>query len=99
MTWDPGHIAALLAALGVGPLLHQLVTGISRWASGAQARERDRARQIIEDRDKAEERAAGANQARRRAEADRDRWREYAISLRFLMLQNGCVDVPDLPRD
>lgn len=99
MTWEPEHIVAMLAALGAGPLIHQLVTGLMRWASGAQSRERDRAQQILTDRDQAEDRAAGANQARRRAEADRDRWREYAISLRVFMLQSGCEDVPDLPPD
>ena len=96
MTWTPETVAAVIAAFGLGPIMAQTVTGVIKWRTGAQARERAESRWAIEDRDEAEARARAADRTSDRLRRERDAWRELAMQQRLRMIA-ADIDPGDLP--
>ena len=90
---------ALIAALGIGTIARELITGLARWATGKQERERTAYRDLIADADRA--RAAVETE---RARADREATRrriiaEHAHVLRTHLIEAGVPadDIPPFP--
>ena len=86
------ELAALLAALGCGAILPQLIQGVIGWITGRQDVERRRYQQIIEERDRAERDADREASMRRRIS-------EHASYLRQLLIQSGypSQNIPEWP--
>jgi len=74
--------AAVLAAIG---------KGVQGWLHGVRARERDGIRDLATWRDE-------ANDAREKAELERDWWRQRAGDLLYALAANGIDIPPERPR-
>lgn len=79
-------IALILGTLGVRELLAFVVN----WISGRAMREKGRVREVIDERDKAED-------ERDREAAYRRIIQEHASELRRLLIEAGAADIPPWP--
>lgn len=100
-------MAQLIAALGVGALLKELVKGVIGWLGGSHARSRARASDILTQRDDAYKRAEKAEAHADQADAiadyearERRRIAEYASALRRDCMEHGIAqeDLRTWPR-
>jgi hypothetical protein len=90
---------ALIAALGIGTIARELITGLARWVTGKQDRERSAYRALIADADRAHA-AVDTERARADHEASyRRRATEHAHALRRQLLDLGVApnDIPPFP--
>ncbi len=90
---------ALIAALGIGTIARELITGLARWVTGKQDRERSAHRALIADADRVH---AAVDTERGRADPEassRRRATEPAHALRRQLLALGVPPnaTPPLP--
>lgn len=85
-------IVAIFGALGV----RELIPAIGRFLAGGADREKVRVRELIHDRDTAEQRAKAANARAEHEETHRRIMSEYASALRRDLIDLG-VEPGDLP--
>ena len=84
---NPELILAIIAALGGGAALPELIRGVVKWATGKQARERDALRQADADLKAADAQYAAARQ-------ERACWMDAYYRLRAHAVASG-VTLPD----
>ena len=87
---NPELILALIAALGGGAAMPELVRGIAKWASGKQGRERDALVQAAADIKAADLAYAAARQ-------ERAYWMDAYYRLRAHAVASGISLPDDLP--
>ena len=87
---NPELILALIAALGGGAAMPELVRGIAKWASGKQGRERDALVQAAADIKAADLAYAAARQ-------ERAYWMDAYYRLRAHAVASGIPLPDDLP--
>ena len=90
---------ALIAALGIGTIARELITGLARWITGKQERERSAYRALLADADRAH---AAVETERARADREATHRRivaEHAYQLRHLLIDLGApaADIPPFP--
>lgn len=100
---DPSGYVAIIAAVGGGAIIPELVRGLVGWWSGAHERQlaksQDWARRAEDAWQQMKHWQAEASSERLRAEAaERDEmfWRDYAARLRLLLIEAGR-EPPDWP--
>ena len=86
----PELILALIAALGGGAALPELIRGVAKWANGKQARERDALHQADADLKAADLAYAAARQ-------ERAYWMDAYYRLRAHAVASGISLPDDLP--
>lgn len=99
-------VIAVIVALGGGTIAREIITGLARWITGRQDRERSALRQAYADLDAARDRAdeerdrADSESARADHEAARRRIiTEHAHDLRVLLTRHGVPadTIPPFP--
>lgn len=88
--------AAILAAIGAGAVVRDLVAGFIKWLSGAAGRERGRNADLVAQRDDAYTRLRAAETERDDAYRARRLYAEHASALRGMLLERG-VPPAELP--
>lgn len=85
-------IVALIGTAGVGGLFREIMSMLTRLGSGLSAKESNRKRDLVTERDFEYDRAEAEARNRRRTE-------EYSAKLRRLLIENGLEKlVPKWPR-
>lgn len=95
---DAQQIVTLMTAGGGGAALLALITGLTKWLSGASARELEKNTNLVAQRRAAIKERDEADAERDEADRKRRISNEYASKLRRIMIENG-LEVPDWPID
>ena len=88
---DAQDLVTLMSAGGGGAALLALITGVTKWLSGASARERQKNTDLLAQRRKAIEERDEAEKERDEADKKRRIISEYASQLRRQLLENGLT--------
>lgn len=95
---DAQQIVTLMTAGGGGAALLALITGLTKWLSGASARELEKNTNLVAQRRAAIKERDEADAERDEADRKRRISNEYASKLRRIMIENG-LEVPEWPID
>lgn len=95
---DAQQIVTLMTAGGGGAALLALITGLTKWLSGASARELEKNTNLVAQRRAAIKERDEADAERDEADRKRRISNEYASKLRRIMFEHG-LEVPDWPID
>lgn len=95
---DAQQLVTLMTAGGGGAALLALVTGLTKWLSGASARELEKNTNLVAQRRAAIKERDEADAERDEADRRRRISNEYASKLRRIMIEQGLAP-PDWPED